>query len=45
MNFEFDAERKAHSIVMKYDNQYYLLVKGADSSILNMLNNKENHPF
>ena len=45
MNFEFDAERKAQSIVMKHDNQYYLLVKGADSSIINMLNNKDNHPF
>lgn len=39
MLFEFDSDRKAMSVVIKNptDENYYLLIKGADSSILNLI--------
>lgn len=38
--FEFDSERKAQSIITKYNGDYILFTKGADSSIINLLDPK-----
>ena len=45
MNFEFDSDRKSQSIIIKKDDKYYLMIKGADSSIFNILDENRPQPF
>lgn len=45
MNFEFDADRKAQSIIIKTFGKYYHLIKGADSAIIDILDKDRPQPF
>lgn len=43
--FEFDSERKCQSVITKYNGEYFLFVKGADSSVLNLLDPSIKQPY
>jgi phospholipid-transporting ATPase len=45
--FEFDSERKAQSVIIRdpRDDEYYMLVKGADSSIFKILSPSKDQVF
>ena len=43
--FEFDSNRKAQSVIIYDGSRYKLLVKGADSYILERLNTEVEQPY
>jgi phospholipid-transporting ATPase len=45
VNFEFDSERKMQSVIIKHEDQYFLLIKGADSAIFNVLDQDKPQPY
>jgi phospholipid-transporting ATPase len=45
MVFEFDSDRKAQSVITKIDGQYWILLKGADSSVLSLLDKSIDQPY
>ena len=44
MIFEFDSDRKAQSVVVMYNEKIYLLIKGADNSIMNRTKDLDSTP-